>query len=353
MPQATARDTASAFRKKPVQFAPQPWSGRVDPDECHRPGGLLTAALMQCASERDLSQSDLATSLGVSYWDVSQLRIGFRPIESIKDELAEACAVFLGVPRLTVDMLAGLLDPQDALASAPLTGEDIVHARHLQGRDAAHVALDLQHNRARALQALSVDELAELQRAWGGNPAVRQALSAELRHRPMSKTELLRAAVGTGEHTGATPQQAPDGASPHAQPATAIIRCTCCQKRLRIPLMDSPSDIRCPACQTEYAVHWQEMVCVVQRHEAPADDDTVDAGADPAPEVQSAPAADPWGVLGLAHDSPWAEVERARRMLLQQYHPDRLGHVPPLVHKLAEDAFKRVNDAYDALKAQR
>jgi curved DNA-binding protein CbpA len=46
-------------------------------------------------------------------------------------------------------------------------------------------------------------------------------------------------------------------------------------------------------------------------------------------------------------------VERARRMLLQQYHPDRLGHVPPLVHKLAEDAFKRVNDAYDALKAQR
>ena len=47
-----------------------------------------------------------------------------------------------------------------------------------------------------------------------------------------------------------------------------------------------------------------------------------------------------------------AAVERARRSLLQQYHPDRLGHVPPLVRQLAEAAFKRVGEAYDTLKAQ-
>lgn len=353
MPQATARDTASAFRKKPVQLAPAPWSGRVDPDECHRPGGLLTAALMQCASERDLSQSDLASAMGVSYWDVSQLRIGFRPIESIKDELADACAVFLGVPRLTIEMLAGLLDPQDALATAALKGEDIVHARHLQAREAPDVALDVQLNRARPLQALSVDELAELQRAYGSNPAVGEALRAELRQRPMSKTELLRAAVGTQAPTGSAPQPALDDEPPPAQPATAIIRCTCCQKRLRIPQMYSPSDIRCPACQTEYAVDWQASVCVVQRHEPPQDEASFEEGADPHPDLSHTPPANPWAVLGVAQGSPWSEVERARRMLLQQYHPDRLGHVPPLVHKLAEDAFKRVNDAYDALKAQR
>lgn len=351
MPQATARDTASAFRKKPVQFAPAPWSGRVDPDECHRPGGLLTAALMQYASERDLSHSDLASAMGVSYWDVSQLRIGFRPIESIKDELAEACALFLGVPRLTIDMLAGLLDPQDALANAPLSPEDIVHARHLLATEAPDVALDVQLNRARPLQALAVDELADLHRTHGSNPAVCAALRVELGYRPMSKTELLRAALDGGVQAAPASEHEPEPRQ--AAPASAILRCTCCQKRLRIPLMDSPGDIRCPACQTEYAVQWQDSVCVVQRLEPPQDDADFEDGADPQPDLSHTPVANPWAVLGVAQGSPWAEVERTRRALLQQYHPDRLGHVPPLVHKLAEDAFKRVNDAYDALKAQR
>jgi hypothetical protein len=81
MQQATARDTASAFRKKPVGFAPVAWSGRLNTDELSRPGGLLIAALSQCADERNLSLSELASTLGVSYWSLSQLRIGFRPIE--------------------------------------------------------------------------------------------------------------------------------------------------------------------------------------------------------------------------------------------------------------------------------
>ena len=61
----------------------------------------------------------------------------------------------------------------------------------------------------------------------------------------------------------------------------------------------------------------------------------------------------PWAVLGLAPQSEWDAVERARRALLQQYHPDRLGHVPPLVRQLAEEAFKRVSEAYDSLKTRR
>ena len=60
----------------------------------------------------------------------------------------------------------------------------------------------------------------------------------------------------------------------------------------------------------------------------------------------------PWTVLGLTEGSPWEAVERARRSLLQQYHPDRLGHVSPLVRQLAEEAFKRVSEAYDTLKAR-
>ena len=198
MQQATARDTASAFRKKPVEFAPVAWSGRLNTDELSRPGGLLIAALSQCADERNLSLSELASTLGVSYWSLSQLRIGFRPIESLDDDVVEACAAFLDLPRLTIEMLAGLLDPADALACDDLTGEDILHACRLLATEPGELELLPPPNRQRPLQGFAVDELAAMHREHGAHPAVCEALRAELRQRPMSKTELLRAALGDG-----------------------------------------------------------------------------------------------------------------------------------------------------------
>jgi len=338
MPTATASSRASAFSHN-VRFVAEPWSGRVDPSECNRPGGLLVAALMRCAGERGLSFNELASTMGVSYWSLSQLRIGFRPIEALDDELADACALFLDRPPLTIQMLAGLLDPGEALASAALTAQDIVHARQLLVSNPDDLELAVPPNPARPLQTLAVDELAELQREHGANPAVCGALRAELRHRPMSKTELLRAVL----QPSADAPPAPEALTP----GPVVLRCAQCQTRLRVPHLDGPGEIRCPSCQTEYAVHWQEAICLVQRLEVPATDEAADE-PDGAPAPGSA-----WDVLGLAAHSPWDEVERARRSLLQQYHPDRLGHVSPLVHKLAEEAFKRVGDAYETLKAQR
>jgi len=353
MHQATARDTVSAFRKKPVEFAPVAWSGRLNPDDLSRPGGLLIAALSQCADERGLSLSELASTLGVSYWSLSQLRIGFRPIETLDHEVVEACSVFLDLPRLTIEMLAGLLDPADALACDELTGEDLLHACQLLATEPDELELLPPPNRLRPLQGFSLDELATLHRKHGAHPAVCQALREELRQRPMSKTELLRAAVLAGAAAAETKTKpAEQGDAP---PPPGILRCTCCQQRMRIPHLPEPGEVRCPGCQTEYAVHWQGIICVVQRLEVeePADEEApTDADADMLYEPSRVPT-DAWSVLGLARNSSWDMVERARRSLLQQYHPDRLGHVSPLVHKLAEEAFKRVGDAYEVLKAQR
>jgi len=342
MPQARTQDRPSFFRSAPADEAPVPWSGRVSVDDVARPGGLLIAALLQCAEERGLSLSDLATHMGVSYWSLSQLRIGFRPIASLDEDLAQACADYLDLPRLTVDMLAGLLDPAQALAEEDLGGEDIVHARQLLSRTPDELLLLPPPQRARPLQSLAVDELATLHRTHGGNPAVVAVLRAELNQRPMSKTEQLRAALGPVAAADATASQEAEA----APPPSGILRCACCQKRLRVPHLAEPGEIRCPGCQTEYAVHWQAHVCLVERMAPP------EAEAPPEDEAVEADDSSPWTVLGLAEGSPWEAVERARRSLLQQYHPDRLGHVSPLVRQLAEEAFKRVSEAYDTLKSR-
>lgn len=341
MPTATARASASAST---VQCPPDRWSGRLDPDGFKRPGGLLVAALMQAATERGLSLGELATAMGVSYWSLSQLRIGFRPIDALDDDLAQACAAFLDLPPLTIQMLAGLVEPAEAMASMPLTGEDLWHARQLRDTEPDDLVLLPPPNRARPLQSLSVDELAMLHQEYGGNPSVCEALAAELACRPLSKTERLRAALGSSPEAAAEP-------SPAAALQPPILRCVSCHKRLRIPVLDTPGEVRCPTCQTEYAVHWQATVCLVQRIEAPEVEDDTDEGG----EVGSDAAAEatPWSVLGLEEGSPWEAVERARRTLLQQYHPDRLGHVPPLVQQLAEREFKRVSEAYETLRSLR
>lgn len=341
MPPTTAHAFASAFSKPPVESTPERWSGRLDPDGFKRPGGLLIAALMQASAERDLSLSELATAMGVSYWGLSQLRIGFRPIEALDDDLAQASAAFLDLPALTIQMLAGLVEPAEAMASMPLTGEDIWHVRQLLDTEPADLVLLPPPNRSRPLQPLSVDELAVLHLEHGGNAAVCDAVRAELACRPLSKTERLRAALGSAV-------EAPVEPPPLAAHQPPILRCVCCHKRLRIPVLDAPGEVRCPTCQTEYAVHWQASVCLVQRIEAPAPE--VDADDE---EAQVAAETTPWSVLGLEEGSAWDAVERARRTLLQQYHPDRLGHVPPLVQQLAEREFKRVSEAYEALKSQR
>ena len=351
MPSTTTRDTASAFRKQPVSIHQPVWSGRLDVGEIARPGGLLTAALMQYAAEHELSQSELAAALGVSYWSLSALRIGFRAIESLDDDVIQGCSAVLDLPPLTIQALAGLLTPNDVLACSELTAEDVLHARQLARTEPADLVLLPPANRTRPLQGLSVDEMAELHREHADKPALVALLRGELACRPFSKTERLRAAVAL--ETAAAPE--PETTTgPDTAPASGILCCSRCQKRLRIPHLPEPGEIRCPSCRTEYAVHWQGLVCLVQALADTANGEG-DGDEDRAGAVDEAATAPPdaWSVLGLAPNSPWDQVERARRSLLQQYHPDRLGQVSPLVRQLAEGAFKRVSDAYETLKAQR
>ena len=91
----------------------RPWSGVFDAASMKRPGGLLMAALAQCALERGQSLPDLAEQLGYSYPYINLLISGARRVDQVSDDFTNACAAYLGVPKAAVLMMSGRLEAKD------------------------------------------------------------------------------------------------------------------------------------------------------------------------------------------------------------------------------------------------
>lgn len=62
---------------------------------------------------------------------------------------------------------------------------------------------------------------------------------------------------------------------------------------------------------------------------------------------------DPYAVLGVTPDASEADIDRAYRRLITQYHPDRLGGVAEDLRKQAEQKAREINRAYDQIKKLR
>ncbi|MBQ3226388.1 MAG: J domain-containing protein, partial [Clostridia bacterium] len=56
---------------------------------------------------------------------------------------------------------------------------------------------------------------------------------------------------------------------------------------------------------------------------------------------------DPYEVLGISKGASQEEIKQAYRKLAKQYHPDHYANNP--LADLAEEKFKEINEAYEAL----
>ena len=65
------------------------------------------------------------------------------------------------------------------------------------------------------------------------------------------------------------------------------------------------------------------------------------------------PAADPYAVLGVPEGASQDDIRAAYRQLAAQYHPDKLAHLGEEFQILAEQRFKAIQSAYDALRHRR
>lgn len=111
MKNQTAKDSNVTLLKDKTTRVP--WAGGLDKAELAKPGGLLLAMLIYRANELGHKMQEMSSELGVTYGYLVQLREGIRQVKNVSDEFAQACALYLGVPRLTVLLASGKITPAD------------------------------------------------------------------------------------------------------------------------------------------------------------------------------------------------------------------------------------------------
>ena len=62
---------------------------------------------------------------------------------------------------------------------------------------------------------------------------------------------------------------------------------------------------------------------------------------------------DPYKVLGLGPDASDDEVKKAYRKMAVKYHPDKVATLGEDIQKAAEEKFKAVSQAYEAICRER
>ena len=75
--------------------------------------------------------------------------------------------------------------------------------------------------------------------------------------------------------------------------------------------------------------------------------------APPRPDAGNADVAWAYRVFGLPEDASDAQIDRAYRKLMGQYHPDRVAGAAPDLQKIAEQKSREINAAYDRIQKLR
>ena len=84
--------------------------------------------------------------------------------------------------------------------------------------------------------------------------------------------------------------------------------------------------------------------------EARADEATPPRGTRVPPPPPVPAEKDPWTLLGITPDTPLAEARRAFRTLIAQYHPDKVAHLAPEFHALAERRTREILEAWEQVE---
>jgi transcriptional regulator with XRE-family HTH domain len=114
----------------------------------------LLKALADKAHEKGHTVGQKAMALGATPGYISQLESGLRQVQTISDDFAEACAKYLGVPRIHVLTMAGRIKPQDFFSGEGAYGQDVERALKFIEADAKWCLVLTPELRASSLDTL-------------------------------------------------------------------------------------------------------------------------------------------------------------------------------------------------------
>lgn len=107
------------------------WSGGLASEEKALRGATLLQWLIEAANEQGLQLNEVAERLGCTYGYLHQLRKGLKPVPGISERVIDACAEFLGIPRLAVMLAADIVKPTDFYADAEMVNSSLDTALRL------------------------------------------------------------------------------------------------------------------------------------------------------------------------------------------------------------------------------
>lgn len=180
----------------------------------------------------------------------------------------------------------------------------------------------------------------------------RLANELERRHVPTARTlakkvdEALRNLGSQGTQCKPEPRT-PESDVPKVKSEAAedrVIPCKGCASKLRVRLVEGVHRMRCPTCKTQFTTSFENDVLSVE--------------FDPNRRANGAESArltleEAYRVFEAGENTPWEQIERVRRKLIQQYHPDKVAALGPKLREVAEAEGKRINRAFDLLRTAR
>jgi len=172
-------------------------------------------------------------------------------------------------------------------------------------------------------------------------------LASELKHRHVptarslaSKVErALKELTSRGKSDRATTSDSAPEPPPKAQ--DRVITCKGCAAKLRVRLIEGVHHMHCPDCKAQFIATFERDVLSVE-----FDRENNANGK----ESERLTLEDAYRVFDATESTPWEQIEKARRRLIQQYHPDKVAALGPKLRQIAEAEGKRINQAFDLLR---
>jgi DnaJ-domain-containing protein 1 len=184
----------------------------------------------------------------------------------------------------------------------------------------------------------SVAQLELLFKSSKEDVAVLSTLEAELLHRRSMRAAALSARVARQLRSLRASEQVSEVTQ--APDPSAVVSCANCAQRLRLALTRVPGNFTCPNCKAAFEVtHDGDVLSVV-------------FCGPPSHVSVNFPRSveDACRVLAVDLNSPWPDIERARRKLIQDYHPDRVQTLGARLRSVAEQEAKAINVAFEILR---